>query len=176
MTSPLYSVNFRKRLRGSRSTAGASGTRSTYGSAAEASRTSSRPPPPRASPSIVVNVDEENDDSNNNGDAAEAQVTSTSAHRCRSVASAPARPSRSLTPFPAQPNYSQSAYSGTSKGKGDNPSSKGGKGASNHLQGVSSGGTFAGIAPSGRIIMSGGRTGLGVLKRALANWPILEST
>ena len=36
--------------------------------------------------------------------------------------------------------------------------------------------TFAGVAQSGRIIMSGGTTGLETLEQALANWPILEST
>ena len=86
-------------MRGSRSTAGASETRSTYGSTARASRTSSRPPPSPASPSNVIDVDEDNDDSHDDGDAAEAPVTSTSAHHCRSVASAPAQPSRSLTTF-----------------------------------------------------------------------------
>ena len=44
------------------------------------------------------------------------------------------------------------------------------------MNGVSSRGTFARIAPSGRIIMSGGMTGFGILERALANCVILEST
>ena len=46
----------------------------------------------------------------------------------------------------------------------------------NHLEGVSSRWTFAGVAPSDRIIMSGGTTGLEMLEEALANWPMLEST
>ena len=41
---------------------------------------------------------------------------------------------------------------------------------------MSSRGTFAGVAPGGRIVMSGATTGLEMLKQALANWPILEST
>ena len=36
--------------------------------------------------------------------------------------------------------------------------------------------TFAGVALSGRIVMSGAPTGLEMLEQALANWPILEST
>ena len=86
------------------------------------SRTSSRPPPSRASPSNVIDVHEINDTAGGNGDGAEAPATSTSARRCRSVASAPTRPSRPLDPFSA-PKYSQSAYAGSSKGKGG-PSSK----------------------------------------------------
>ena len=35
---------------------------------------------------------------------------------------------------------------------------------------------FAGVAPSGRVVMSGATTGLEVLERALAGWPVLEST
>ena len=35
---------------------------------------------------------------------------------------------------------------------------------------------FAGIAPSGRDIISGATTGLEVLERALAGWPVAEST
>ena len=35
---------------------------------------------------------------------------------------------------------------------------------------------FAGIAPSGRVIMSGATTDLEVLGRALAVWPVPEST
>ena len=35
---------------------------------------------------------------------------------------------------------------------------------------------FAGLAPSGRIVMSGSTTGLERLEQALANWPVLEST
>ena len=37
-------------------------------------------------------------------------------------------------------------------------------------------GEFAGMAPSGRPVVSGGTTGLEVLEIALANWPVLEST
>ena len=37
-------------------------------------------------------------------------------------------------------------------------------------------GEFAGIAPSGRPVISGGTTGLEVLEIALANWPVPEST
>ena len=37
-------------------------------------------------------------------------------------------------------------------------------------------GEFAGIAPSGRPVVSGGTTGLEVLEIALANWPVPEST
>ena len=37
-------------------------------------------------------------------------------------------------------------------------------------------GEFAGVAPTGRIIMSGATTGLDMLEQALANWPNLEST
>ena len=35
---------------------------------------------------------------------------------------------------------------------------------------------FAGVAPSGEVFMSGATTGLEVLDRALAGWPVLEST
>ena len=35
---------------------------------------------------------------------------------------------------------------------------------------------FAGIAPSGRVIMPGATIGLEVLQRALAGWPVPEST
>ena len=35
---------------------------------------------------------------------------------------------------------------------------------------------FAGVAPSGRVVMSRATTGLEVLERALAGWPVLEST
>ena len=35
---------------------------------------------------------------------------------------------------------------------------------------------FAGVAPRGRIIMSGPTTGLKMLEQALSNWPVLEST
>ena len=48
--------------------------------------------------------------------------------------------------------------------------SKGGKG------GVSSRGEFAGIAPSGRVTISGASTGFEVLERALAGWPVPEWT
>ena len=41
---------------------------------------------------------------------------------------------------------------------------------------MSSRGTFAGVAPSGPIVMSGATTGLEMLEQALPNWPILEST
>ena len=37
-------------------------------------------------------------------------------------------------------------------------------------------GEFAGIAPSGRPVISGGTTGLEVPEIALASWPALEST
>ena len=37
-------------------------------------------------------------------------------------------------------------------------------------------GTFAGVAPSGRIVMPGATTGWLMLAQALADWPILEST
>ena len=151
-------------MRGSRSTTGASA----YGTTPRTSQTSSRRPPSRASPSNVIAVDEINDTASGNGDGAEAPATSTSACRCPSVASAPTRPSRPLDPF-LVPNYSQSAYAGSSKGKGG-PSSKGGKG------GVSSREEFAGVARSGRIIMSGATTGLEMLEQALANWPVLEWT
>ena len=159
----------------SRSNNGVSETRSTYGSTTRTSRTSSRPAPSQASPLNIIDDEEDNSNGDDDGDSAKAPVTSTSARCCRSVASAPARPSRSLAPFPA-PNYYQSAYTGSWKGKRDSPSSKGGKGASSHLKVVSFRGTFARIAPSGHIIMSGGTKGFGILERALANWPILEST
>ena len=35
---------------------------------------------------------------------------------------------------------------------------------------------FAGIAPSVRVVISGATTGLEVHERALAGWPVLEST
>ena len=35
---------------------------------------------------------------------------------------------------------------------------------------------FAGIAPGGRVVISGATTGLEVLERALAGWPVPEST
>ena len=41
---------------------------------------------------------------------------------------------------------------------------------------MSSRGTFAGVAPSGRIVMSGATTGWEMLEQAPANWPIVEST
>ena len=146
-------------MRGSGSTAGAS----TYGTTSRTPRTSSRPPTPRASPSDVIDVDAINDN-----DGAKPPARSTSARRCWSVASARTRPSRPLDPFEL-PNYSQSAYAGSSKGKGG-PLSKGGKG------GVFPRGKFAGMAPSGRPVISGGTTGLEVLEIALANWPVPEST
>ena len=37
-------------------------------------------------------------------------------------------------------------------------------------------GEYAGIAPSGRPVISGGATGLEMLEIALANWPVLEPT
>ena len=37
-------------------------------------------------------------------------------------------------------------------------------------------GTFAGVAPIGRIVMLGAITGLEMLEQAPANWPVLEST
>ena len=151
-------------MRGSGSTTGASA----YGTTSRLPRTSSRPPPSRASPSNVIDVDEINNTTGENGDGAEAPATSTSARRCRSVASAPTRPSRPLDPFSA-PNCSKSAYARSSKGKGG-PSWKGGKG------GVSSREEFAGVAHSGRVVMSGATTGLEVLERALAGWPTLELT
>ena len=72
-------------MRGSKSTAGASDTHSTYGPTTRASGTSSQPPSSLASPSNIINVDEENGDGDDDGDAAEASLTSTSANRCRSV-------------------------------------------------------------------------------------------
>ena len=111
-------------MQGSRSTTGPSETHSSYGSTAGTSRPSSRPPSSRSSPSNIINVDEDNGNGDNDGNAARAQVTFISARRCRSVVSAPAQPSRSLTPFPAL-NYSQLAYTGSCKDKGDNPSLKG---------------------------------------------------
>ena len=41
---------------------------------------------------------------------------------------------------------------------------------------MSSGGEFAGVAPSGRVIMSGATTGLEVRQRALAGRPVLDLT
>ena len=41
---------------------------------------------------------------------------------------------------------------------------------------MSSRGTFAGVAPSGRFVMLGATTGLEMFHQALANWPILVST
>ena len=35
---------------------------------------------------------------------------------------------------------------------------------------------YAGVAPSGRVVLSGATTGLEVLEQALAGWPVLEST
>ena len=150
----LCSINFRKLMRGSRSTAGASETHSTYISATRASRTSSPPPPSQASMSNAIDVDE----MNHHGDAASTSVASTSTQpsRSRSVVSAPAQPSRPMVPTSAQPSYSGSPYSSSSKGKGDKG---GGKGASSNLERVSPRGAFAGIAPSGRVIVSGGTTG-----------------
>ena len=98
-------------MRGSGSITGASA----YGTTSRTPRTSSRPPPSRASPSNIIDVD-----------AIEPPARTTSTGRCLSVASAPTRPSRPLDPF-EPPNYSQSAYAGSSKGKGG--PSKGGKGA-----------------------------------------------
>ena len=116
----------------------------------------------------VIDVDEINDTTVDDGHGVETPATPTSARRCRWVASAPTRPSRPLDPFSAS-NYSQSAYAGSSKGKGG-PSSKGGKG------GVSSRKEFAGVVPIGRVVMSGATTGLEMLERALAGWPVPEST
>ena len=98
-------------MRGSGSISGASA----YGTTSRTPRTSPRPPPSRATPSNVIDVD-----------AIEPPARTTSTGRCLSVASAPTRPSRPLDPF-EPPNYSQSAYAGSSKGKGG--PSKGGKGA-----------------------------------------------
>ena len=151
-------------MRGSGSTPGASA----YGTTSRTPGTSSRPPPSRASPSNVIDVDQINDTTGENADGAEAPATSTSARRCRSVASAATRQSRPLDLFTA-PNYSQLAYARSSKGKGS-PSTKEGKG------GVSSREEFAGIAPSGRVVISGATTGLEVLERALAGWPVPELT
>ena len=151
-------------MRGSGSTARAS----TYGTTSWTAQTSSRPPLPRASPSNVIDVDAINDATGENGDGAKAPATSTSACCCPLVASAQTRPSRRLDPF-AAPNYSQSAYAGSSKGKGG-PSSKGGKG------GLSSREEFAGLAPSGRVVISEATRGLEVLERALAGWPVPQST
>ena len=81
-----------------------------------------------------------------------------------------------MAPTSAQPSYGRSAYAGTSKGKGDNSLSIGGRGGSSYLEGVSPRGTFAGIAPIGRVIVSGGTTGLGMLERAVANMLVLVST
>ena len=144
-------------MRGSGSIAGAS----SYGTTSRTPRTSSRPPPCRASPD-VIDVDAINDHVD-----AKPPARTTSAGRCLSVASAPTRPSRPLDRF-EPPNYSQSAYARSSKGK-EGPS-KGGKG------GLFPRGEFAGIAPSGRPVVSGGTTGLEVLEIALANWPVPEWT
>ena len=135
---------------------------SAYGTTSRTPRTYSRPPPSRASPSNVIDVDAIND----NVDA-KPPARTTSTGRCLSVASAPTRPSRPLDPF-EPPNCSQSAHAGSSKGKGG--PSKRGKG------GVFPRGEFAGIAPSGRPVISGGATGLEVLEIALANWPVPEPT
>ena len=35
---------------------------------------------------------------------------------------------------------------------------------------------FAGVAPTGQVVMSGATTGLQALEQALAGWPVLEST
>ena len=121
--TPLCSVDFRKTHATFRATARASA----YGTTSWTPSTSSRPPPSRASPSNVIDSGEINDTTGENGNGAEAPATSTSARRCRSVASALTQPSRPLDPF-AAPNYSQSAYAGSSKRKGG-PSYKGGKGA-----------------------------------------------
>ena len=137
-------------MRGSGSIAGASA----YGTTSRTPRTYSRPTPSRASPSNVIDVDAIND---NVGANPPARTTSTG--RCLSVASAPTRPSRPLDPF-EPPNCSQSAYAGSSKGKGG--LSKGGKG------GVFPRGEFAGIAPSGRPVISGGATGLEVLENSVS--------
>ena len=98
------------------------------------------------------------------------------AHRCRSVVSVPAQPGRSMAPTLAQASYSRSAYAGGWKGIGENSASTRGKRTSSYLEGVSPEGTFAGIAPIGRAIMTKGTTGLGMLERALANMPVLVST
>ena len=145
-------------MRGSGSIAGASA----YGTISRTPRTSSPAPLPRASPSNVIDVDAINDN-----DGAKAPATSTSARRCRLVASAPTRLSQPLDPFEA-PNYSQSTYAGSAK-ENRGPSSKAGKG------GVSSHEEFAGIAPSGRVVISGATTGLEVLEQALAGLPVPES-
>ena len=62
---------------------------------------------------------------------------------------------------------------GLLEGKGDQ---LGGKGASSHLEGVSSQATVAVIEPSGRVIMSGGTTGSGILERGLAHMPVIVFT
>ena len=98
-------------MRGSGSNTGASA----YGTTSRTPRASSRPPPSRATSSNVIDVD-----------AIEPPARTTSTGRCLSVASAPTRPNRPLHPF-EPPHYSQSAYAGSSKGKGG--PSKGGKGA-----------------------------------------------
>ena len=150
-------------MRGFGSTTGASA----YGTTSRTPRPSSGPPPSRASPSNIIDVEEINDTTGEHGDGAEAPATSTSARRCRSVASAPTPQNRPLDPFSA-PNYSQSAYPESSKGKGC-PWSIGGK------EGASSPEEFAGVAPSWRVVTSGATTGLEALQRALASWPLLGS-
>ena len=139
-------------MRGSGSNTGASA----YGTTSRTPRASSRRPPSRATSSNVIDVD-----------AIEPPARTTSTGRCLSVASAPTRPNRPLDPF-EPPHYSQSAYAGSSKEKGG--PSKGDKG------GVFPRGKFAGIAPSGRTIITGGAEGLEWLEIALASLPVLEPT
>ena len=101
----------------------------------------------------------------NDGNAASASVASASVHLSHSW---------SVSWTPAQPSYNRSTCAGSSKGKGDKG---GGKGASSYKpEGVSPKGTFAAIAPSGQVIIPGGKTGLEVLEPALANMPVLLST
>ena len=71
-----------------------------------------------------------------------------------------------MAPTLGKASYSRSAYSAILKGKR----------ASSYLEGVSPRGIIAGIAPGGRVIMSGGTTGLGILEQALACMPVLVST
>ena len=64
---PLCSPNLGKLMRGSRSTTGASETRSTQDSTTRTSGAFSRPPPYRESPSNIIDIDEDNGDGDNDG-------------------------------------------------------------------------------------------------------------
>ena len=82
--------------------------------------------------------------------------------------------STSIASTSLQPSYSRSAYASSFKGRGGKER---GKGASTYkLKSVPPRGTFAGIAPGGRVNMPRGRAALGILEQVLVNMSVLVWT